>query len=43
LQRSPAVLAIPGTTSFDHFQENLAAAAIPLTPEDLAAITAITD
>lgn len=43
LQRSPAVLPIPGTTSFEHFQENLAAAAIPLAPEDLAAITGIAD
>ena len=41
LQRSPAVLPIPGTTSFDHFQENLAAAAVTLTPEQLAAITGI--
>lgn len=43
LQRSPAVLPIPGTTSFEHFQENLAAAAITLAPEELAAITGITD
>ncbi|TCN34430.1 hypothetical protein EV642_12167 [Kribbella sp. VKM Ac-2500] len=41
LQRSPAVLPIPGTTSFDHFQENLAAAAVTLTPEQIAAITGI--
>ena len=41
LQRSPAVLPIPGTTSFDHFQENLAAAAVALTPEEMAAITGI--
>lgn len=43
LQRTPAVLPIPGTTSFEHFQENLAATAITLAPEELAAITGIAD
>jgi aryl-alcohol dehydrogenase-like predicted oxidoreductase len=38
LARSPNVLPIPGTSSIAHFDENLAAAAIELTSEDLAAL-----
>ncbi|REE94749.1 oxidoreductase [Thermomonospora umbrina] len=36
LARSPAVLAIPGTSSLAHLEENMAASAITLTQEDLA-------
>jgi pyridoxine 4-dehydrogenase len=36
LARSPAVLAIPGTGSLDHLEENMTAARIRLTPQDLA-------
>jgi aryl-alcohol dehydrogenase-like predicted oxidoreductase len=39
LHRSPVTLPIPGTTSLAHFEENLAAAAIPLTDEEVEAIT----
>ncbi|MER7947551.1 aldo/keto reductase [Streptomyces sp. NPDC096079] len=38
LARSPAVLAIPGTSSPAHVEANVAAAALRLTPEDLAAL-----
>jgi aryl-alcohol dehydrogenase-like predicted oxidoreductase len=34
-----AMLLIPGTTSVAHLKENLAAAAIQLTPEEVAALT----
>jgi aryl-alcohol dehydrogenase-like predicted oxidoreductase len=36
LAESPAVLAIPGTGSLDHLEENMAAGAIVLTEDDLA-------
>lgn len=36
LHRSPWILPIPGTSSLKHFQENLKAANISLTPEDMA-------
>lgn len=36
LALAPVTLAIPGTGSLDHLEENIAAAAITLTPEDLA-------
>ena len=36
LQRSPAMLPIPGTSSSAHLEENVAAAALRLTAEDLA-------
>lgn len=39
LQRSPAMLPIPGTGSLQHVEENAAAAALELTPEELAALT----
>lgn len=39
LHRSPVMLPIPGTTSVAHFDENLAAAAIQLTAEEVKAIT----
>jgi pyridoxine 4-dehydrogenase len=38
LARSPQMLPIPGTKSVAHLEENLAAAAIQLTDEDLAAL-----
>ncbi|MGI5162192.1 oxidoreductase [Microbispora sp. CA-102843] len=38
LETSPAVLAIPGTGSLDHLEENMGAGRIRLTPEDLAAL-----
>lgn len=36
LHRSPLILPIPGTSSLTHLEENLKAAAIRLTPEDMA-------
>ncbi|HEY2286184.1 MAG TPA: aldo/keto reductase [Streptosporangiaceae bacterium] len=42
LQGSPVALPIPGTTSLGHLHENLAAASIVLTPEEVAAIDNIT-
>lgn len=39
LQRSPAVLPIPGTGSLRHLEENSAAAKLELTPEELTALT----
>jgi aryl-alcohol dehydrogenase-like predicted oxidoreductase len=39
LQRSPAMLPIPGTSSVEHLEENLAAASVHLTDEDLAALS----
>jgi aryl-alcohol dehydrogenase-like predicted oxidoreductase len=41
LYRAPNVLLIPGTSSRAHLRENLAAAAITLGPEELAALDAI--
>jgi len=38
LARSPVMLPIPGTSSIAHLQENAAAAALRLAPEDLAAL-----
>jgi len=35
LHRSPVMLPIPGTSSVDHLEENLAAAAIELSPEEV--------
>src|SRR6266699_2168837 len=34
LQRSPVVLPIPGTSSLDHLEENMAAAKLQLTPQE---------
>ena len=39
LHRSPVILPIPGTTSVEHLKENLRAAAIRLTSEEVAVIT----
>ncbi len=38
LRRSPAMLPIPGTSSLEHLEENVAAASIELTDEDLATL-----
>jgi aryl-alcohol dehydrogenase-like predicted oxidoreductase len=35
LARSPAMLVIPGTSSTAHLEENIAAAELRLTPQDL--------
>jgi pyridoxine 4-dehydrogenase len=40
LRRSPVMLPIPGTTSIEHLEENVAAAAMYLTPEEVAALEA---
>jgi aryl-alcohol dehydrogenase-like predicted oxidoreductase len=40
LVRSPVMLPIPGTSSFAHLEENVAAATIRLTPEDITALDA---
>jgi aryl-alcohol dehydrogenase-like predicted oxidoreductase len=39
LHRSPVVLPIPGTSSVAHLEENVAAAGVALTDEELAALT----
>jgi aryl-alcohol dehydrogenase-like predicted oxidoreductase len=36
LARSPAMLPIPGTSSIAHLEENVAAAGIELTPEEIS-------
>ena len=41
LQRTPNALPIPGTTSLQHLQENLAASRLHLADEEVAAITAL--
>ncbi|CAN5440020.1 aldo/keto reductase [soil metagenome] len=41
LRRSPVMLPIPGTSSVDHLESNTAAAAIDLTDEEFAALTAL--
>ena len=38
LHKSPAMLPIPGTSARDHLEENVAAASIELTDEDMAAL-----
>jgi pyridoxine 4-dehydrogenase len=39
LHRSPTMLPIPGTASIAHFEENFAAAALRLTPEELTMLS----
>jgi aryl-alcohol dehydrogenase-like predicted oxidoreductase len=39
LARSPSILPIPGTGSVAHLEDNVAAAAIKLTPAEVAALT----
>jgi pyridoxine 4-dehydrogenase len=41
LQRSPVVLPIPGTLQVAHLEENVAAAALSLTPEEFAELDAV--
>ena len=43
LHRTANALPIPGTTSVEHLLDNLAAARIRLTPEEVTAITALAD
>ena len=38
LQRSPAILPIPGTSSLDHLRDNVAAAGLTLDADDMAAL-----
>ncbi|NJD32290.1 MAG: aldo/keto reductase [Gammaproteobacteria bacterium] len=38
LARSPAMLPIPGTSKVEHLEENVAAAALKITPEEMRAI-----
>ncbi len=38
LARSPTMIPIPGTSSIEHFEENMGAARLDLTPADLAAL-----
>ncbi|MFC5835364.1 aldo/keto reductase [Nonomuraea insulae] len=42
LHRSPVILPTPGTGSLAHLEENLNAAALELTPDDLAALDRLT-
>ncbi len=42
LHRSPVILPIPGTNSPEHLRENVAAAAVDLTDEAMAALSGIT-
>ena len=39
LARSPSILPIPGTGSVAHLEDNVAAAAIKLTPAEVASVT----
>jgi pyridoxine 4-dehydrogenase len=41
LQKSPVVLPIPGTKSVDHLTENMGAAGLSLSPEDVARLDAL--
>jgi pyridoxine 4-dehydrogenase len=41
LHRTPQALPIPGTTSVQHLKQNLAAAEIALTRDEVEAITAL--
>lgn len=43
LAHSPVILPIPGTASVEHLEENVAAADITLTPEDIATIESLSD
>jgi pyridoxine 4-dehydrogenase len=39
LRRSPVILPIPGTSSIAHLEENVAAASVPLSADDVARLT----
>jgi pyridoxine 4-dehydrogenase len=41
LYRSPRMLPIPGTTTINHLRENLAAADVQLTPDEVDTITSL--
>ena len=41
LQKSPVVLPIPGTKSVEHLTENMGAAAVTLSAEDMARLDAL--
>jgi aryl-alcohol dehydrogenase-like predicted oxidoreductase len=41
LQRSPAILPIPGTSSVDHLRENVAATGVDLTDDDLEELSRV--
>ena len=41
LAHDPNILLIPGTSSLDHLEQNLAVAALELTPDDLATLDAL--
>jgi pyridoxine 4-dehydrogenase len=41
LRRSPVMLPIPGTSSIAHFEENMAAASLRLTEDEVAALSAL--
>jgi pyridoxine 4-dehydrogenase len=43
LARSPCMLPIPGTSSIEHLEQNIASADIKLTDEDLAALDKLSD
>ena len=43
LARSPVMLPIPGTSSVEHFEENLAAAEIELSPDEVAEIGTVSE
>jgi aryl-alcohol dehydrogenase-like predicted oxidoreductase len=43
LQRSPNILTIPGTSSLNHFRDNLGAASLELQPDAIAALNAIAE
>ena len=43
LQRSPAILPIPGTSKVAHLEENVAASGLKLTPEQLEALDGLVD
>ena len=43
LQASPVTVPIPGTSSVDHLEENVAAAEVELSDEQVARLDAMTD
>ena len=43
LQRSPVMLLIPGTSSIEHLEENVAAAELHLTPDEMALLDGVAD
>ena len=38
LHHAPNIILIPGTTTIDHLEENIAAATIQLTPDDMTTL-----